>query len=182
MKSVKIAMVAAAMGMAFLTTNASTTFADSHGNHASGASVMVKDAWARARTAKAKVGGAFMVLHNMGKEDDRLISATSPISSRTEIHTTKMTDGVMKMIQLKEGIEVKAGKMVALKPGSYHVMFLGLKEPVTEGKEFPVTLTFERAGDVDVTITVKEAGAMGSMKHGEMDHGKMDHGKMKKTN
>ncbi len=186
MKFAKIAMMAAAIGLFTTGTSIQTVNAASHEKHAS---VMVKDAWARARTPKAKVGGAFMMVHNMGKEDDRLVSAKSKIAERTEIHTTEMTNGVMKMLQVKEGIEVKAGKMVALKPGSYHVMFLGLKEPVTEGKTFPVTLVFEKAGEVEVMVSVKKAGAMGNMNHGKMDHEKMEHGenhdqmkKMKKTN
>ncbi|MFT6557800.1 copper chaperone PCu(A)C [Sneathiella sp.] len=142
--------------------------------------MMAKDGWARSRTASAKVAGAFVTLHNMSKEDDRLIGATSKIAKRTEIHTTKMTDGVMKMIQVKEGITVKAGETVQMKPGSYHIMFMGLTEVLAEGKEIPVTLKFEKAGDVDILVSVKKAGSMGHGGHGGMK--KMDHGSMKKTN
>ena len=177
MKFVKSALMVLAMGLAFTSVNSTVAIADSHGKHAS---VMAKEAWARSRTPTAKVGGAFMMLHNMGKEDDRLIGARSPISGRTEVHTTKMTDGVMKMIHLKEGIEVKAGETVMLKPGGYHVMFMGLKEPMSEGKTFPVTLIFQKAGEVEVMVSVKKAGAMGGMKHGKMDHDKMSKDKMKK--
>ncbi|MCG8491668.1 MAG: copper chaperone PCu(A)C [Sneathiellales bacterium] len=150
--------------------------------HEHGKKIMVDDAWTRARTASAKVAGAFMTLKNMTKEDDRLVSASSPISSRTEIHTTKMDDGVMKMIRLNDGIEVKSGATVQLKPGSYHVMFMGLKEQLSEGKQFPVTLTFEKSGTVDVTVSVKKAGAKSMMDHGKMNHGNMKHDGMKKAN
>ncbi len=177
-KSVSTFAKAAAMAAFLLTGLAATpSLADGHGK------VMAKDAWARARTAPAKVAGAFMTLHNMTKQDDRLVGAKSSISARTEVHTHEMKDGVMKMIHVKEGIELKAGQMVEMKPGGYHIMFMGLKEQLSEGKEFPVTLVFEKAGDVNVTVSVKKAGAMkhghGSMKH---DMKKMDHGSMKKSN
>lgn len=179
MKSIKIAIMAIAMAVTISNLPSSEAVAASHEQHAS---VMVKNAWARARTATAKVGGAFMTIHNMGKTDDRLISANSTISERTEIHTTEMTDGVMRMLKVKDGLEVKAGQMVELKPGSFHIMFLGLKEAVTEGKEFSVTLVFEKAGDVKVMVSVKKAGAMGGMEHGKMEHGNKSHEKMKKMN
>lgn len=158
---------------AFLTLSFTVSGTVAHGDEKHG-SISVKDGWARARTSTAKVGGAYVTVHNMGEEDDRLIGAKSRISKKTEIHTTKMTDGVMKMMSVKGGIEVKAGKMVMMKPGGYHIMFMGLKEPITKGKSFPVTLIFEKAGEIAIMVSVKEAGAMGSM-----DHGKM---KMKKTN
>lgn len=179
MKIIKSTLMALAMGLAFVSFDSPVALADSHGSHAK---VMAKDAWARSRTPTAKVGGAFMTLHNMGKEDDRLIDARSPISSRTEVHTTKMTDGVMKMIHLKDGIEVNAGETVMMKPGGYHVMFMGLKEPMSEGKTFPVTLVFEKSGEVEVMVSVKKAGTMGGMKHGKTDHDKMGKEKMKKMN
>ncbi len=170
-KLTKVAVMAAFLATGFV---GAPSFADDHGK------VMAENAWSRARTASAKVAGAFMTLNNMSKQDDRLIGAKSSISARTELHTTEMKDGVMKMLQVKDGIEVKAGQKVEMKPGSYHVMFMGLKEQLSEGKEFPVTLIFEKAGEVDVTVSVKAAGAMGNMKHDGMK--KMDHGSMKKPN
>jgi len=155
----------------FLTLSFSATGVVAHGDEKHDG-IELKDAWARARTATAKVGGAYVTVHNMGKEDDRLIGAKSKIAHKTEIHTTKMTDGVMKMIPVSEGVAVKAGKMIMMKPGSYHIMFMGLKEPITKGKTFPVTLVFEKAGEIETAVTVKDAGAMGGM----------DHGKMKKAN
>ncbi|MBL4740065.1 MAG: copper chaperone PCu(A)C [Sneathiella sp.] len=135
-------------------------------------SIELMDAWARARTAMAKVGGAYVTVHNLGSEEDRLIGAKSTIAHKTEIHTTKMTNGVMKMVPVRDGIVIKAGSMLMLKPGSYHIMFMGLKEPILKGKTFPVTLVFEKAGEIETTVIVNDAGAMG----------KMDHSKMKKAN
>lgn len=130
--------------------------------------VMVEDAWARARGAKAKVAGAFMTVHNGTKTDDRIIEAKSPIAKRVELHTHQMKDGVMKMIHVKEGIPVPAGQMTAMKPGGYHVMFMGLNQPLEEGQMFPLTLVLEKAGEVKTMVHVKSAGAMGGHNHKHM--------------
>ncbi|MBL4906143.1 MAG: copper chaperone PCu(A)C [Sneathiella sp.] len=171
MNFIKIARIAAVAGFFTISLNISTSIVASSEEHAS---IIVKEAWARARTGKAKVGGAYMIVHNRGREDDRLISVRSNIAERTEIHTTNMTDGVMKMLRLKEGVDVKAGGTIMLEPGSYHVMLLGLKEPVIEGKKFPVTLVFKKAGEIEVMVFVKKAGAMGTMDHSKMKHKKMN--------
>jgi copper(I)-binding protein len=175
MKMMKKVTLAAFAGMMTLGAMALPAAASDHSSHGP---IEVDDAWARARAATAKVAGAFMEIENKSAEDDRLVSATSDISERVEIHTTKMEDGVMRMMQMKEGIVIPAGGEVELKPGGYHVMFLGLKTKLEEGTMFPVMLKFEKAGDVKVMVHVKASGAMGEG-HGNMKHDKMDHGDMK---
>lgn len=123
--------------------------------------MVVKDAWSRARPPSAKVGGAFMMIHNEGEKADRLIGASSPVAKRTEIHESLMKDGVMSMAPIDD-LPIKPGGMVMLKPGGYHVMLMGLKEPLVEGEMFPLTLIFEHAGEIRVKVHVKKAGAMGS--------------------
>ena len=118
----------------------------------------VETPWARATTGRA--GGAFMMIHDTGHHGDRLIGVDADISDRVELHTTEMEDGVMRMRHVEDGIEVPAGGMAELKPGGFHVMFMGLKQPLAEGDSFPVTLVFERAGTVTVDVTVGAAGAM----------------------
>ncbi len=172
-KKMALAVVAGMMAFGSLT---SLSVASDHSSHGP---IKVEDAWARARTATAKVAGAFMEIENKSKEDDRLVSASSDISARVEIHITKMEEGVMRMIQMKDGIVIPAGAEVELKPGGYHVMFMGLNKQLEEGTMFPVTLTFEKAGDVKVMVHVKSSGAIGEG-HGHMKHDKMDHGDMKK--
>lgn len=117
--------------------------------------IMIEDAFARVSRPSAPAGAAFMVIHNTGEEDDRLIAASTPAAKVTELHTHKETDdGVMKMMQVKEGFEVKAGAMHTLARGGDHVMMMGLSGPINEGDEIPVTLTFEKAGDIELVITV----------------------------
>ena len=124
----------------------------------------VETPWARATTGRA--GGAFMMIHDAGSHGDRLIGVEADISDRVQLHTTVMEDGVMRMRHVEDGIEVPAGGMAELKPGGFHVMFMGLKQPLAEGDSFPVTLVFERAGAVTVDVTVEAAGAMeGSVQH-----------------
>jgi copper(I)-binding protein len=135
--------------------------------------VSVENAWARATSASQSVGGVFLTLVDHGAPD-RLVSARSPIASVLELHETVNDAGVMKMRPVP-ALSLKAGETVALKPGGYHLMAMGLKEKLTAGSSFPVTLVFEKTGEVTVTVTVGTAGAAGPV----MDHGMMmNHGAM----
>ncbi|MCV6574240.1 MAG: copper chaperone PCu(A)C [Cohaesibacter sp.] len=140
----------------------------------------ISGAFARASAGKAKAGGGFMMIKNKG-DADRLLSASSNVAARTELHTHIMDGDVMRMREVKDGIPVPAKGEVALKPGSYHVMFMKLHEPLKKGQKFPVELTFEKAGKVTVEVEVGKVGAMMApgMDHSKMDHSKMDHSKMK---
>lgn len=141
--------------------------------------------WARATPPGAKVGGGFTVIVNGGTEADRLVGGTVPFAERLEVHEMAMENDVMKMRQLTEGLEIPAGATVELKPGSYHVMFMGLKQDLKEGERLTGTLVFEKAGPVEVEWAVegmagKPAGNGDGMQHGE-GHG-MQHGKDMHTN
>ena len=107
----------------------------------------------------AEVATGYLTIENDGAEPDRLVSATAEIAGHTGIHQMSMANGVMKMRELTEGLPVPAGGSVALEPNSYHLMFTDLKEPLKEGDEFSGTLTFEKAGTVDVTFEVEGIGA-----------------------
>jgi len=122
--------------------------------------VTVTAAWARAGVASAKAGAAFLTVTNTGKEPDRLVAAQTPVADKAELHTHLMDNGVMKM-RAVDSIDVAPGAPVTLKPGGLHVMLMGLKQPLTEGGRFPVTLTFEKAGAVTVEVAVQGAAAMG---------------------
>ncbi len=147
-------------------------------------SLMIEQPWARATPGQAKNGAAYMTIHNGGTAGDRLLAASAEVSQRVELHNHINNDGVMQMREV-EAIEVPASGMTELKPGSFHVMFMGLSAPLKEGDSFPLTLTFEQAGDLTVTVNVQSVGSMGGMEkmdHGTMDHGGMKHGEGAKTN
>lgn len=119
--------------------------------------------YARATAAGQPTGGGFMKFVNAGG-NDKLLSASAEVSKTVELHEMKMEGDVMKMRQV-EGIELQAGKTVELKPGGYHVMFIGLKAPLKAGERFPMKLKFEKAGDVTVEVKVEAPGPDHGMKH-----------------
>ncbi|MEQ5871289.1 copper chaperone PCu(A)C [Sagittula sp. NFXS13] len=144
------------------------------------ADISVADPYARAAGPTAKAGAAFMVIENTGDSDDRLVGAASDIAARVELHTHKdMGEGVMRMMQVEEGFAVPAGGTHALARGGDHVMFMGLKRPMNQGDMVTVTLTFEKAGDIEIDVPVDLERQPGSeMQHDSADHGdgmKMDH-------
>ncbi len=125
--------------------------------------ITVVQPWARATASLAKTGAAFLTIKNGGAQVDRLIGVRSAVAKKTELHQSLMENGLMKM-RPAGAIEVPAGGMVMLKPGSYHVMFMGLKAPLKKGASFPLTLVFEKAGEIEVEAHVMKIGAMGGMK------------------
>ncbi len=141
--------------------------------------IMVRDAYVRSSTPNSVTGAAFMMLMNHGDTDDRLIAARSDVAERVELHThIEDANGVMKMREVEDGFAVPAAGKHALERGGDHVMFMGLKQPLVQGKEITVTLTFEKAGEMQVTIPVdlKRKPNHEGKDHGSMDHGTMKHG------
>jgi copper(I)-binding protein len=119
--------------------------------------IMVSDSYARSTGPLAKAGAAYMKIMNHSKKDDRLISVYSDIAKKTELHThLKSDNGVMKMLLIDKGIEIGAMKEHALVRGGEHIMFMGLKEPFENGKIIPVTLLFEKAGEVNIEVVVDQ--------------------------
>lgn len=138
-------------------------------------SITVEQPWARATPGGAKTGAVYMTLDNKSGTADRLTGVSSDVADKLQIHEMKVENGVMKMREIAGGLPIPAGGSVALKPGSYHVMLIGLKKPLTVGEKFPLTLTFEKAGNISVTVPVQAMGA--SQDKGGM--GKMDKMEMK---
>jgi periplasmic copper chaperone A len=122
-------------------------------------SLKISAPWARATPKGASVGGGYMKITNTGSVADRLIGGVSDASSRFELHEMSMDNGVMKMRPLATGIEIKPGQTIEFKPGSYHVMFVGLKGGLEQGQHVKATLEFEKAGKVGVDFIVEGLGA-----------------------
>lgn len=117
--------------------------------------IEVHDAYARF-VPGAKVGGAFMNIHNHGSTDDRLLSVESDIAAMTGVHETTMNaDGTMGMHDVEGGIALPAGGAIELKPGGYHIMFMDLKTAPKEGDKVPLILNFEAAGAVKLEVPVE---------------------------
>ncbi len=125
-------------------------------------SLEISQPWTRATPATAQTGGGFLTITNKGTTPDPLIAARSPASNKVEVHEMKMDGNVMKMRELEKGLEIPAGATVTLKPGGYHIMFMGLKAPLAKDAKVPVTLVFEKAGSIDVELKVEAIGAASS--------------------
>lgn len=125
---------------------------------ASAADIALDQPWSRATPAGAQVGAGYVTIKNSGKAADKLLSASSDISAKVEIHEMSMVDGVMKMRAI-DSLAVPAGGSAELKPGGYHIMFVGLKQPLKEGDTIKGALTFEKAGAVPVVFKVQAMGA-----------------------
>jgi copper(I)-binding protein len=126
--------------------------------------VVVESPWARPTAPGAKVGGAFMTIVG-GKQADRVLSGSSPAAGVVELHTHVMEGGVAKMRAIP-AIDVPAGGRVELKPGGLHVMLINLKAPLKAGESVPLTLRFEKAGDVAVRVAVAAQGPAQQDQHG----------------
>ena len=122
---------------------------------ASAAGIKVEDGWARSTVEGMKMGGAFMKIHNDEAKQDFLVGGSSPVADRVEVHTHVNDNGVMRMREVKGGIPLPKKAVTELKPGSYHVMFMGLKQPLKEGETVPVTLKFKKAKPITVDVPVK---------------------------
>jgi periplasmic copper chaperone A len=120
--------------------------------------LQISQPWSRATPKGAAVAGAYLKITNNGTTPDRLVGGSSPIAGRFEVHEVTMDNGVMKMRPLNEGLEIKPGQSVELKPGSYHIMLLDLKKPLQKGERVKGTLNFEKAGSIDVDYAVVGAG------------------------
>ena len=122
-------------------------------------SLDIADPWSRATPKGASVAAGYMKITNTGTAPDRLISGSSDVASKFEVHEMTMENGVAKMRPIKGGLEIKPGETVELKPGSFHVMFVGLKKPLASGEHIKGTLVFEKAGTLNVDFDVREMGA-----------------------
>lgn len=134
--------------------------------------LMVQQPWARASIGQSKAGAAYLTVMNQGSEPDRLVAAEGTVANKVELHAHQMDDGVMKMRRV-EAIEVAPGEPTVLKPGGLHVMLMGLKAPLVEGERFPLTLVFEKAGRIEVEVTIQKATDM-EPHSGHGGHGAME--------
>jgi copper(I)-binding protein len=142
-------------------------------------SIEIEHAWAR--PSATATGAIYLEIDNKGSAPDRLVAASTSAAGKAELHTHIM-DGNIARMRPVDAIEVTPGSATVLRPGGLHIMLIGLKAPLKEGDKVALTLTFEKAGKVDVTVPVQKNGAgMGSgmgpggMGHGGMGQGGTDH-------
>jgi copper(I)-binding protein len=121
--------------------------------------LVISQAWSRATPNGAKIAGGYLTIENKGTAPDRLIGGSGDIAGKVEVHEMSMNNGVMTMRPLDKGLAIEPGKTVKLAPGGYHLMMFDLKGPLKQGEKVPVTLEFEKAGKVNLSLDVQGVGA-----------------------
>jgi len=154
-----------------------------YAQHAKAHSITVENAWSRATAPSMRAGAVYLEVDNTGTEVDELISASTEVSETAELHTHRMDGDVMRMRPVS-AIEVAPGTPTVLKPGSHHIMLIGLRRPLKKGETFPVTLRFKNAGEIVVNVSVQSASARSRESQDDTMHdGHQHHGTgMKMTN
>jgi len=140
--------------------------------------LVITQAWSRATPGGAKVGGGYLTIENRGSAPDRLIGGSTEVATKVEVHEMSTNNGVMTMRPLESGLTIEPGKTVKLAPGGYHLMLEDLKGPLKKGEKVPLTLEFEKAGKVKLSLDVEAVGAPGPA-GGKMDMKMPDHSGMK---
>src|SRR6188508_1149547 len=133
--------------------------APAHAQEIKAGDLVVTQPWSRATPGGAKIAGGFVTIENKGAVPDRLISGAGDVAGRVEIHEMAMNNGVMTMRPLDKGLTIEPGKTVKLAPGGYHLMLMDLKNPLKQGEKVPLTLEFEKAGKVTLSLDVQGVGA-----------------------
>ena len=128
------------------------------------ANISVTDAWARATVPGQQVSGAYMQIRS--DADARLLSATSSVVPRVEVHEMRMDGDVMRMREV-QAIDLPKGKTVSLQPGGFHIMLMNLPKPIAAGELIPLTLVVESGGKKQMVEVKAEARAAGG---GAMQH------------
>ena len=138
--------------------------------------LVISQAWTRATPGGAKTGGGFLTIENKGNSPDKLVGVSAEVAGKVEVHEMSTDGGVMKMRPVEGGLTIDPGKTVKLAPGGLHLMMTDLKGPLKQGDKLPVTLQFEKAGKVAVTLDVLGVGSPGPSGNTGGEMKKMDKG------
>ncbi|MGL3108836.1 copper chaperone PCu(A)C [Bradyrhizobium sp. BR 1432] len=122
-------------------------------------SIVVERPWARATPGGAKTGATYLTLINNGESPDQLLGATTPVADKVQFHSTTEENGMSRMREMPV-VDLVPHAKTTFDPGGMHIMLVDLKQPLKEGQTFSLSLTFAKAGKVDVTVPVAKVGAM----------------------
>ncbi len=114
--------------------------------------------WARASIGTARPGVAYVTIRNKGGEPEMLVGVETPVAARPEVHQMEEEGGVMKM-HAAGPLEIPPGGELRLEPGGLHIMLMQLQQPLEEGGQVPLTLVFEKAGEITVSAPIAGIGA-----------------------
>ena len=128
------------------------------------AELSIKNPYVRETPPHVKNSAAFMVIHNQNDKEIKLVKASSEIADKVELHTHIHEDGLMKMREV-ESIAISANSKATLQPGGFHVMFLGLKQPVKSGDTVSFTLHFDNGETIKIDAPAKKVKMNKKAKH-----------------
>jgi periplasmic copper chaperone A len=175
----RLALVSITRALAYAAISSYFVVVPARAEEVKAGDLVITQAWSRATPGGAKVAGGYLTIENKGASADRLIGGSGDVAGKVEVHEMTMNNGVMTMRPVEQGLTIEPGKTVKLAPGGYHLMMFDLKQPLKQGDKVPVTLEFEKAGKVKLTIDVQGVGAQApAAASGGMDMKNMD---MKKT-
>jgi len=155
----RLALISTARTMACAALLAGLFAAPARAEEVKAGDLVITQAWSRATPGGATIAGGYLTIENKGSAPDRLIGGSADVSDKVQVHEMSMNNGVMTMRQLDKGLAIEPGKTVRLAPGGYHLMMLDLKSPLKQGDKLPVTLEFEKAGKVKLSLDVQGIGA-----------------------
>jgi len=134
--------------------------------------IKIEDLAARAMVPGAKVGGGYLSITNTGTQPDKLVSASAERAQSVQVHEMSTSNGIMVMREMKGGLDLPAGQTITLEPGGNHLMFMDVKERFKQGEDIKATLTFEKAGSVEVMFAVGPIA--GPLEGGHENHATTD--------
>ena len=120
------------------------------------AEIRIQEAWVRPAPIAGGNGAGYLTLTNNTGQDDALTGVRADFASAAEIHQTTMTGEDVMQMQPVERIDLPQGETVTLEPGGYHIMLIGIEDPLLPESTVSLTLTFENAGSYTVPFTVRE--------------------------
>jgi periplasmic copper chaperone A len=159
MQTKSLALISFTRAIACATMLACLLAAPARAEEVKAGDLVITQTWSRATPGGAKIGGGYLTIENKGSAPDRLIGGSADVADKIQIHAMTMNNGVMTMRPLDNGLTIEPGKTVKLAPGGYHLMMLDLKSPLKQGDKVPVTLEFEKAGKVKLSLDVQGVGA-----------------------
>jgi copper(I)-binding protein len=132
--------------------------------------IEISDGYLKATPPKAPVSAGYLTIRNNGSADINLTGVRAAFAGMGAVHDMQMSNGVMTMTEVENGIMVSAGKMVSLAPGGLHLMFMGLTQQLKIGDEHTITLTFDKCGDLDVSLPVASNAMSGHNQSSHKNH------------
>lgn len=150
----KTFLAPALLGLALLATPALANDGCAADQVFTAGDLSISGAFSRATLPQAKVAGGYLTITNTGTAPDRLLGGSSAAAKAVQVHQMQMVGDMMKMSQVEGGLEIPAGGSVTLDPGGYHLMLMDIAQPLKADECLALTLKFEKAGEVPVTLAI----------------------------